>query len=30
VHGIGQGLPEHRFRFKPAPLLAPSTRKDTA
>lgn len=31
VHGIGQGLPEHRFRFNPAPsMAAPPTRKDTA
>lgn len=28
VHGIGQGLPEHRFRFNPAPPLAPSISKD--
>lgn len=30
VQGIGQGLPEHRFRSNPAPLVAPSTRKETA
>lgn len=28
VYGIGQGLGEHRFRFNPAPLVAPSILED--
>jgi len=30
VRGIGQGLPEHRFRFNPAPASAPTTNQDRA